>query len=495
VMDRLRQADPRLAQVDRDAVVPGVFMRSGNKSLPPEAVAAAALQYQAPKVRITPEALAKAAGITPAQAEAALQSADRVLNPPWSQEAAAARVARGADVGRMARALADTNAQPVGPRPPQPDTLTRPQTERVRPEETLTRPQTERLVQPKTKTDVAQRSVPRAAVEEPGVANPKPVVEEFDPTADPDRPVLEESDPTADPGRPVVKEFDPTADTDSGRGFDMQEWQRQFDANNAARRQQVAAARTPENPDARKFGQFSDSPSLDPGVRINRPMRKLTPGDREYLASVMGDVPMRGPNGTVQLKAGQQSIGVDPVNDYVVDILNAARRGEPFPLSRENPLIQIQIDPKTGIVGEGHHRLVAAQIVSRMTGRPLYGSDNAVIPKEAISWQPVARSESPWADVHPQGLRVNTAGPAVTSRQTQLEQLNAAQRTNPTPEAQRQIDQLNWELQRMNAEWAHIQRELAADMRRFAEANPDQHGHLRHQADTVDVAAMRPPSP
>jgi len=488
VMDRLLQADPALAQIDRDAVVPGLFMRSGNPNLTPEAVAAAALKYQAPKVPITPERLAAAAEITTAQAEAALRSADDVLNPPWVREAAAARAAKSADVGRMARSLADTNPLPAPQGPQQPDTLTRPQTERLAQEKTLTRPQTERLVPEQTKTDGAQRPA-KQAVEKP--ADAKPMVEEFDPTAD--------SSGSVPPRRPVVDEFDPTPDADSSNAFDFEKFRREYEAENAALRERIDAGRTPESPDARKFGQFSDSPGLEPGIEMIRPIRRLTPGDKEYLASIMTTPvegphgtslrgqPIKGPEGVVELKAGQEAIGVDPVNDYVVDILNGLRRGE-FPLSRENPLLTIDIDPKTGVVGEGHHRLVAAQIISRMTGRPLYGGDRAIIPKEAISWKPVGRSELSWANVRADGLRPNTAAATVTWRRTQLDQLNAVPAENRTPEVQRQIDQLNWELQRMEPELAEINRALAEELRSYAAANPGQANHLNHQADTLDIA-------
>ncbi len=490
VMDRLLQADPALAQIDRDAVVPGLFMRSGNPNLPPEAVAAAALKYQAPKVPITPERLAAAAEITTAQAEAALRSADNVLNPPWVREAAAARAAKSADVGRMARSLADTNPLPAPQGPQQPDTLSRPRTERLAQEKTVTRPQTERLVPDRTRTDVARRPANQTA-EKPAVAKPKPVVEEFDPTAD--------SSGSVPPRRPVVDEFDPTPDAEGGDAFDFEQFRREYEAENAALRERIDAGRTPESPDARKFGQFRDSPGLEPGIEMMRPIRRLTTGDKEYLASIMTTPvegphgtslrgqPIKGPEGVVELKAGQEAIGVDPVNDYVVDILNGLRSGE-FPSSRENPLLPIEIDPKTGVVGEGHHRLVAAQIVSRMTGRPLYGGDRAIIPQGAIRWSPVGRSESPWANVRADGLRPNTAAATVTSRRTQLDRLSAVPAESRTPEVQRQVDQLNWELRRMEPELAEINRALAEEMRRYAAANLGQANHLNHQADTLDIA-------
>ena len=93
-----------------------------------------------------------------------------------------------------------------------------------------------------------------------------------------------------------------------------------------------------------------------------------------------------------------------------------------------------------------------------------------------------------WANVRADGLRPNTAAATVTWRRTQLDQLNAVPAENRTPEVQRQIDQLNWELQRMEPELAEINRALAEELRSYAAANPGQANHLNHQADTLDIA-------
>ncbi len=56
-------------------------------------------------------------------------------------------------------------------------------------------------------------------------------------------------------------------------------------------------------------------------------------------------------------------------------------RGGEFPVSPDGLRIRIGTD---GTIQNGHHRLIAAQIVSRLTGRPLTQGPNRVIPSNRI---------------------------------------------------------------------------------------------------------------
>ncbi len=98
------------------------------------------------------------------------------------------------------------------------------------------------------------------------------------------------------------------------------------------------------------------------------PRRPVVAGDGRYVRNIMESTPYRRTQGKVY---------AETINGYVRQIL----RGDPFPLGRNGRPIKIGTD---GTIIDGHHRLIAAQIVSRLTGRPLTQGPNRVIPGNRI---------------------------------------------------------------------------------------------------------------
>lgn len=218
-------------------------------------------------------------------------------------------------------------------------------------------------------------------------------------------PTVEEFNPET----PKVAEFDPTADTDpkakppnardatqrSREEAEAARYANEFAAN--AERSKREAVDIPEEArrqhvaEAEAFGRFTDSWELNDAAAaqiVNPEVRKLIPGDADYLGGLMSgnEVRVVGPDGNVvfngTVKPSQETVCGEVINNYVVDILNSPP-GE-FPRSIEHPEQLIEIYPDGTMGDGGHHRMIAAVIASRLTGRPVTGGPNAIIPPGQI---------------------------------------------------------------------------------------------------------------
>ena len=152
----------------------------------------------------------------------------------------------------------------------------------------------------------------------------------------------------------------------------------------AAARQRVAAELRQRQEQAGLFdlsgvenARARPQPTLENG---SLPRRKLVNGDQNYLANIMAGTPYQ---------SRQNKVYFDTINEYVRQMLD----GGPFPKGRSN--LKIWIDPDK-IIREGHHRLIAAQIVSRLTGRPLLSGPNCVIPRSMIRFDRPTTSAVPF---------------------------------------------------------------------------------------------------
>jgi hypothetical protein len=180
---------------------------------------------------------------------------------------------------------------------------------------------------------------------------------------------------------PDPEEFDPTKPLPSVNERILEKWQR----GTVERNRRWEAEQREKQADLQRrwaeAGRF-DVSRVPPGGRTRQgnpldgdaPVRKLIPGDTEYLVAIMRDAGFR---------PGQHYVYAHLVNAYADAILG----GEPFP--RGVKPIQVSQD---GVIHEGHHRYVAACIVHRLTGRPLLDGPNAIIPPDAIDlkYQPQA---------------------------------------------------------------------------------------------------------
>lgn len=215
------------------------------------------------------------------------------------------------------------------------------------------------------------------------------------------------------PETPKVAEFDPTVDTDpkanetkpndaarrAREEAEAARYANEFAANaERSRREDVdipEQERQRHVAEADAFGRFTDSWELTDGAaaQIVRPeIRKLIPGDADYLGGLMSGnqvqvVDADGKvlfNGTV--RPSQDSVCAEVINNFVVDILNSPP-GE-FPRSVDNPDQLIEVYDNGTMGDGGHHRMIAAVVASRLTGRPLTGGSNPIIPPGQIRIMP-----------------------------------------------------------------------------------------------------------
>jgi hypothetical protein len=123
------------------------------------------------------------------------------------------------------------------------------------------------------------------------------------------------------------------------------------------------------------------------------PLRQLVPGDQNYVANIMG----------LSIRPTQKDIYASTVNKNVQQILD----GGPFPTSRDGGKIKLlKVGDNEYVILQGHHRVVAAQIASRLTGRPLLpdqatGGVRSIIPKEHLddSAKITDRVEANWRTI------------------------------------------------------------------------------------------------
>jgi len=203
-------------------------------------------------------------------------------------------------------------------------------------------------------------------------------VEEFDPTASDEGPLeVEEFDPTAsDEGPLEVEEFDPTAPEEGQTDqFDYDAYQREYlEAQQEANR--LRAEREAElqvrREQAPRFVREDGTPLRNPNVG------ELVEGDTARVRTLM-----RG------YGSSQTDIYEGTVNQIARDMVNGNFKWQEMIDSGD----LIEFGGKKGnIVTHGHHRVVAAKLASEVTGRPLRGGDNPIIPDEAIA--PARTSES-----------------------------------------------------------------------------------------------------
>jgi hypothetical protein len=109
------------------------------------------------------------------------------------------------------------------------------------------------------------------------------------------------------------------------------------------------------------------------------PVRQLVPGDTRYVGSIMSGA---------EHKPAQTYLYAHLVNHYVAQIL----AGGQFPSGGNG--LRILIDAN-GVIQEGHHRYVAAQIVRRLTGRPLFTGPERIIPDTQVAFGAVVKAPKP----------------------------------------------------------------------------------------------------
>ena len=156
---------------------------------------------------------------------------------------------------------------------------------------------------------------------------------------------------------------------------EVQLWQArmaQRGARDAAERQKILAALTKRQQAAGEFDlRQTENAIARPQRHLNQgsvPRRRVVAGDDAYIGNIMRGTGFR---------RTQRKVWASTINEYVDDILH----GKPFPRGRDGQPIKIATD---GSIQNGHHRLIAAQIVSNLTGRPLTNGSNAIIPPQNI---------------------------------------------------------------------------------------------------------------
>ena len=189
---------------------------------------------------------------------------------------------------------------------------------------------------------------------------------------------------------------------------------------------------------------------------------------------------LRAPDGKLlKLLPNQTNVSADAVNDFVIKILNS-KPGE-FPQSVTTPGEKIQIDPGDGRVGAGHHRLIAATLASRLTGRPLYGGTNPIIPASEIAFEPLgAKGGDSWNAVRPDPRGSDGIRPALEKYQAQLAALRAMESSDSRSH---QIAHTEWELRRAMEQLTTDLRNQIAEFGKSAET-------YRNAKQDADAAQM-----
>ncbi|MGE0744791.1 MAG: hypothetical protein AB7K86_06060 [Rhodospirillales bacterium] len=325
VVDRLMRLDPQLSGIDYAAAANHIAVQAGSRAAP-ESLAAAALANQGAAVggRVTPALLASAAGLPP-------DLAARHLADAWRS---------------------------IGMAPPG-GAAARPQPADIPPAREPSRPPQVETFDPTTSDTSASSPAPRAR---DGIAQMPPDElrqRRADAQATLDRlAALDSSKMSAEDYNNVLRDL--SYNQGVVRAID-----RHFDREVLLGRQAAAplfdlsaagAARRPmRNPEDGDL-----------------PQRHMLAGDNVYLGNILDGFPYgRGQNDVLR---------ADVVNAYVQSMLNGV-----WPLSVENPRSRIEIESNR-VVSSGHHRMVAAWIVHKLTGRPLFAGEgnNPIVPDDFV---------------------------------------------------------------------------------------------------------------
>jgi len=136
---------------------------------------------------------------------------------------------------------------------------------------------------------------------------------------------------------------------------------------------------------APRFDVPQGAPGDRPMGNINsgtRPRRQLVEGDTPYLENIMDGAKYR---------TAQNSVSASIVNKNVEEMLPGGWQPEPG-----EPPIHIGPD---GTLGNGHHRMIAATIVSKLTGRPIIGGPDAILPEGSYQFGPTEMVGGGWDGV------------------------------------------------------------------------------------------------
>lgn len=192
-----------------------------------------------------------------------------------------------------------------------------------------------------------------------------PEVEEFDPTA----PDPEESAPLE------ADEFDPLADSASGERFDVAAFEREY----LERRSQERIARQARRAEVEAAAETAPRFAAPDGPgRSNKNVPKLTAGDAVRLDALMED----------EFISIQTTVYTETINDYAQEMIDGSFD---WARIRQGDRIQLASDGRT--ILHGHHRVIAAKLASQVTGRPVRGGRNPVIPD--IGFEPPETPDVP----------------------------------------------------------------------------------------------------
>jgi hypothetical protein len=207
--------------------------------------------------------------------------------------------------------------------------------------------------------------IPRAEIERLMAEENRPVVEELTPE--------DLGIPARETPEQVVERL--RGQEEAGEGLsDMQQVERWQAEREIQQREDVRLRRERQADLLRRQGEAGEfGVPQRPGRPMrnpedgNNPRRPLVQGDANYVRNIMENSPYR---------RTQPDVSGPVVNRYVDQML----AGE-FPTSPDG--MPITIGAQNQIV-QGHHRLIAAQIVRQLTGRPLTEGPNRIIPESEI---------------------------------------------------------------------------------------------------------------
>ncbi len=386
VLDNLVRENPRLAELDRSQLSTYLGVHAGRANATPAQLAAEAANYHGG--RVTPAELAHAADLPPPHAEHALAEGWRsmrvdgvdVHHPPPVRPPAP--IGSGPPPKKTGAPALPTKVTPikneVTPLPPQPGDSAGQILDRLN-VPGLNRAQADAYIASnRQRPGISDVQLAAEAVRNQG----KPVLgrqlSQAAGLSDPLAGNAELRKAIAHLGMPPqVRTAAATGSLRSSPPDYAAEWLRRNLALDDARAGQLRERRLQFEQRAAAAPPLPPQPPGVPGNPVT-PQRYMVEDDIDYLNRIMA--------GT-QLRPSQERIRASRVNELVDSML--------APGPRPIPPNELPVRISDGLVGEGHHRVIAARIVSLRTGRPMFASQgpNAILPDPAPLLQRVAVEE------------------------------------------------------------------------------------------------------
>lgn len=375
VIDRMIEADPRLRQIDRERLSTYVGVHAARRDTTPTQLAAEALNYHGGG--ITPGRLVDVTGVTPEQAARALRRGWEAMqvsdvdvdNPPPVRRGGSASSQPSSSPPPPPLAAAAPSAAAVTPRLPDIGARARVVLERLAPP-SLDRAAAEAyLAAHASRPGISEAQLVAEAMRRQGlmVTGKQLAVAADLPSQLAGNEALRQAARhlSLNPRTQAAVELAANGSNDPAVVDIASRWRQ---ANDRLEERRIAVRQEQQRELRERIAQAPPLPARPanaPPATARTPQRYLVEGDTEYLQRIMSAVP---------LVPTQVHVDAAKVNRLIDSMMT----GRTVPPGLYEPPLRLN-----GLnVEDGHNRLVAAVVVSQLTGRPLFESwgPNAILP-------------------------------------------------------------------------------------------------------------------